>query len=135
MIQLDANVVIALLNRSGALVRARFDSALAEGEPIALSVVVFHELMFGAAASRNRERNEAKIALLISRDIAILAFEEADARHAADIRAHLRRLGTPIGPYDVFIAAQARRRGAVLATANGREFRRVPGLRVTDWAT
>ena len=91
--------------------------------------------MFGAAASRNRERNEAKIALLISRDIAILAFEEADARHAADIRAHLRRLGTPIGPYDVFIAAQARRRDAVLATANGREFRRVPGLRVTDWAT
>ena len=89
--------------------------------------------MFGAAASLRRERNEAKIALLIAQDIAILPFEEADARHAADIRAHLRRLGKPIGPYDVFIAAQARRRDATLVTANFGEFERVPGLLVTNW--
>ena len=134
MIHLDSNIVIALLNRGGERVRARFYSAQAEGTTIAISIVVFHELMFGAAASEQRERNEAKIALLISQDIAILPFEEADARHAADIRAHLRRPGTPIGPYDVLIAAQARRAGATLVTSNGREFERVPELRLADWA-
>jgi tRNA(fMet)-specific endonuclease VapC len=134
MIQLDSNIAIALLNRTAERVRARFDAARANGTTIAISIVVFHELTFGAAASEQRERNEAKIALLISQDIAILPFEEADARHAADIRAHLRRLGTPIGPYDVFIAAQARRVDATLVTSNGREFERVPGLRLTDWA-
>jgi tRNA(fMet)-specific endonuclease VapC len=134
MIHLDTNIAIALLNRTGASVREHFDAAQAEGTAIAISVVVFHELMFGAAASERRERNEAKIALLISQDIAILPFEEADAPHAADIRAHLRRLGTPIGPYDVFIAAQARRVGATLVTSHGREFERVPALRLADWA-
>lgn len=37
-----------------------------------------------------------------------------------------------MGPYDILIAAQARRRGAVLVTSNGREFARVPGLRFEE---
>jgi len=47
----------------------------------------------------------------------------------------LSKAGTPIGPYDLLIAAQARRRGAILVTANVREFGRVPRLKVEDWAS
>ncbi len=61
-------------------------------------------------------------------------FEPEDAEEAGDIRAELERAGTPIGPYDVLIAAQARRRNALLVTANMGEFTRVPGLRIEDWA-
>ncbi len=50
------------------------------------------------------------------------------------MRAALERAGAPIGPYDVLIAGQARRRGAVLVTASTGEFARVPGLRTEDWA-
>ncbi|WP_164163056.1 PIN domain-containing protein, partial [Stenotrophomonas maltophilia] len=50
-----------------------------------------------------------------------------DAAHAGDIRATLEAAGTPIGAYDCLIAAQARRRGATLVTANSREFARVTG--------
>jgi tRNA(fMet)-specific endonuclease VapC len=46
--------------------------------------------------------------------------------------AELERVGTPIDPYDVLIAAQARRRGAVLITANTLEFARVPGLKLEN---
>jgi tRNA(fMet)-specific endonuclease VapC len=60
MIHLDANIAIALLDRTGASVRARFDAAQAEGTTIAISIAVFHELMFGAAESEQRERNETK---------------------------------------------------------------------------
>ena len=63
----------------------------------------------------------------------MLPFEAEDAAHAGDIRAHLESKGTPIGHYDCLIAAQARRRGATLVTANRREFERVPGLMVMDW--
>jgi predicted nucleic acid-binding protein len=49
--------------------------------------------------------------------------------------AHLERAGTPIGPYDILIAAQARRRNLTIVTANRREFERVPGLTVQDWST
>jgi tRNA(fMet)-specific endonuclease VapC len=135
MIDLDSNVVIALLNGRPLTVRKRFDAARNSGVTLAMSAIVFHEVMYGAAASERRRDNEEKIALLVAAgDIALVPFEEADARHAAEIRAHLRRLGTPIGPYDLLIAAQARRRDSILVTANGREFERVPHLRVIDWA-
>lgn len=133
MIHLDTNVAIALLNDRPP-VRARFDAARTARTPLGLSTIVFHELMFGAAASKRRRANEDKIALFIaSGGIRLIAFEEADAREAADIRAHLKRLGTPIGPFDLLIASQARRARTTLVTANAREFERVPGLIVVDW--
>ncbi len=135
MIHLDTNVAIALLNNSQPQVRARFDAARAAATPFSLSIIVYHELMYGAAASQRRKANEDKIALFIaSGNISLLSFEAADALEAADIRAYLKRTARPIGPYDVLIAAQARRAGTTLVTANTSEFSRVPGLIVTDWA-
>jgi tRNA(fMet)-specific endonuclease VapC len=66
--------------------------------------------------------------------VEVLPFDSEDAVEASDIRAALESKGTPIGPYDLLIAAQARRRGATLVTLNRREFAHVPGLSVTDWA-
>ncbi len=135
MIHLDANVAIALLNDRPKTVREKFAAARAAGTPLCLSMIVYHELMYGAAHSERRQANESKIALFIaSGGLKLLDFEEADAREAADIRAHLRELGKPIGPYDVLIAGHARRAGASLVTADFREFARVPGLIVVDWA-
>jgi tRNA(fMet)-specific endonuclease VapC len=134
MIHIDSNAAIALLNGRPRSVRDRFDAARHAGSSISMSIIVYHELMYGAAASERRHANEEKIALFIAGGgIALLSFGEAEARDAADIRAHLRKGGAPIGPYDVLIAAQARRAGATLVTANTRECERVPGLMVTDW--
>ncbi|MDC7744251.1 MULTISPECIES: type II toxin-antitoxin system VapC family toxin [Rhizobium] len=131
MIHLDTNVAVALLNGRPRQVRERFDEARNAGTQLGLSVIVYHELMYGAAASERRHANEEKIALFIaSGGISLIDFNEGDAQEAADIRAQ----GTPIGPYDVLIAAQARRAGTVLVTANTGEFVRVPGLQVLDWA-
>ena len=52
---------------------------------------------------------------------------------AGRIRGVLEQRGTPIGPYDVQIAAQALSKGLTVLTHNTGEFRRVPGLRVEDW--
>ena len=135
MIHLDTNVAIALLNGRQPQVRSRFDAALAAGTRLCLSIIVYHELMYGAANSERRKANEDKIVLFIAGGaLSLLDFVDADAREAADIRTHLRRAATPIGPYDVLIAAQARRAGTTLVTANTAEFTRVPGLAVTDWA-
>jgi len=45
----------------------------------------------------------------------------------------LAATGTPIGPYDVQIAAIAMARGLMLVTHNSREFARVEGLKWEDW--
>ena len=134
MICLDTNAVIAILNRSSVSVRARLAVAVQRRETVAISVVVLFELRYGAAKSANRQRASHRIADLLSGPLAVLDFEPDDAEEAGDLRAALERAGTPIGPYDVLIAAQARRRGAVLITANLREFSRVPGLKTEDWA-
>jgi tRNA(fMet)-specific endonuclease VapC len=60
----------------------------------------------------------------------------ADARYYGAVRAHLARLkpnAQPIGPYDLMLAAQALRLGAVIVTHNTAEFARVPHLTVEDW--
>ena len=48
-------------------------------------------------------------------------------------RAELARAGTPIGPYDALIAAQALSRDLVLITHNSREFSQVRALKIEDW--
>jgi tRNA(fMet)-specific endonuclease VapC len=133
MICLDTNAVIALLNRSSAPMRARLAAAAHRREVVAISVVVLFELRYGAAKSANRQRASRRIADFLSGPVKVLDFEPDDAEEAGDIRAALERAGTPIGPYDVLIAGQARRRRAVLVTANLREFARVPRLKTEDW--
>ena len=56
------------------------------------------------------------------------------AEHYGKIRAALQRKGAPIGPNDLWIAAYARAAGLVLVSNNEREFKRVPGLKVENWA-
>jgi tRNA(fMet)-specific endonuclease VapC len=91
--------------------------------------------MYGAANSQRPTQIEEKVALFIlSGDINILPFDTKDAAIAGSIRAKLRQAGELIGPYDLLIAAQTIKAGATLITANTREFSRIPGLTVVDWA-
>ena len=134
MIHLDTNVAIALLNNRQPQIRVRFDSARAT-TALGMSIIVYHELMYGAANSARKQENEEKVSVFVAAgNFVLLDLAEQDAREAADIRAHLKRQGQPIGPYDVLIAAQARRTGSTLVTANTNEFQRVPGLVVADWS-
>ena len=48
-------------------------------------------------------------------------------------RAELAISGSPIGPYDIQIAAQGITRGLIVVTHNTSEFTRVPGIQLEDW--
>jgi tRNA(fMet)-specific endonuclease VapC len=133
MLCLDTNAVIVSINDKTSRVRARFDQSLRSGVPVSISSIVLFELWFGAAKGWRRQQNAATITDLLAGPIGVLNFDAEDAREAGDIRALLERAGSPIGPYDTLIAAQARRRDATLITANIREFTRVPGLKTEDW--
>jgi tRNA(fMet)-specific endonuclease VapC len=124
---LDTNGVIGLLDGHPRLlrnVRARRTS------DIGLSVIVAHELYFGAHRGGHAAFNLARIDALQFEPV---PFDWDDARLAGAIRAQLATRGTPIGAYDLLIAAQARSRDVTLITHNVSEFSRVPGLRWEDW--
>ena len=73
------------------------------------------------------------VALVDSLQFEVLEFDREDARQAGQIRAQLALKGTPIGPYDVLIAGQAKARKLILVTGNTDEFKRVAGLSIEDW--
>ena len=92
------------------------------------------ELEYGIARSDRGPQSRVPLDVFLANGFEFAPFDAADAREAGSIRAALERAGRPIGPYDILIAAQARRRRATLVTSNVREFERVPGLLVEDWA-
>src|SRR5436305_15126475 len=133
MICLDTNVVIAFLKRNPPNLVARIERELLQ-DALALPVVVLFELQFGVAKSARRRENTDRLAIFLQLPVNVVPFDSDDAREAGEIRADLGRAGTAIGPCDLLIAAQARRRGAVLVTANVREFAHVSGLNMQDWS-
>jgi tRNA(fMet)-specific endonuclease VapC len=96
----------------------------------ATSTKTSRRLSYGAFKSQKVDQNAARVDAL---QFSVLEFDEEDARQAGQIGAHLGSKGTPIGPYDVLIAGQARARDLTLVTHDTSEFRRVPGLKVEDW--
>ena len=131
---LDTNAAIAIIKGKPRLVSERLIAVADAGSTIALSTIALYELHYGASKSTNPDKNRSSIDKLLAGAIVVLPFEDEDAAHAGAIRAALKTAGTPIGPYDVLLAGQAIRHGAVLVTANVREFRRVAHLNVEDWS-
>ena len=99
---------------------------------IALPTVVLYELEVGLAkSSRSTQLRKALDELL--EIVRVLPFDQAEAKAAAEIRAHLERTGIGIAPLDTMIAGVARAHGATLVTHNTQEFSRIQHLPIVDW--
>ena len=127
---LDTNVWVDYLNQSSGSVTARIQRA--DPDELGLSTVVLAELRYGADKSQRPARNHDRIDTLVQ-EIPGLDFDEAAAAAFGRLRTALEAQGSPIGPYDMMIAAQALSRRLVLVTDNVREFGRVKGLQVENW--
>ncbi len=126
---LDTNILSDLIRNPQGRVMEQIDRV---GEnAVCTSIIVAAELRYGAAKANSRRLAE-RIDLILSA-LEILPLEPPVDREYAALRHHLTRQGTPIGPNDLLIAAQALANRLTLVTANLREFSRVPGLSVIDW--
>jgi tRNA(fMet)-specific endonuclease VapC len=125
---LDTNVCIHL-RRENPLVRQHFKSRRGEG---LISVVTYGELLFGVQRSKSPTAAAKLAALLTLLRVESLPVTAAD--HYGQIRARLAGQGQIIGANDLWIAAHARAGGYTLVTDNMREFERVEGLSIENWA-
>jgi len=128
---LDTNICIYIAKHNPPAVRARFATHSA-GE-LAMSVVTLGELRHGAEKSQAREKSLATLDRLRA-SIQVAPLGVATGQHYGQIRAALESRGLPIGNNDLWIAAHARAEGWILVTNNTREFERVDGLVVENWA-
>lgn len=126
----DTNVWIRHLNPAFSIVKTRLSAC--PPSQIALCDVVKAELYYGAFKSALRDVNLAVLETLFS-GLSSFAFDGEAARIFGDIRTDLARKGTPIGPYDLQIAAIALANDCILVTHNTDEFARIAGLKLEDW--
>lgn len=129
---LDTNACIQCLNQPNAQVAKH----LAQHSPsdIAVCAVVKAELYYGAQRTRNPKVTLSKQRAFLE-VFESLPFDDLAAEAFGTIRADLAAKGTPIGPYDLQIAAIAYANNLILITNNTKEFERVKNLTIEDWQT
>ena len=130
MYLLDTNICIyAMKNSFPNLSQKLFRVSPSE---IYISSITVGELEYGCSKSRWGKRSRSVMNLFLAA-YTVLPFDQDDAVVFGRIRAELAKAGSPIGPYDIQIAAQCISRGLTVVTHNTGEFNRVPGLGVEDW--
>lgn len=127
---LDTNTCIRYINGRAPSIRERMLS-IADAD-VAISTVTMGEMYAGSARSQHPQRSRAKQDAFFIR-FTHLAFDELAAAEFGRIRGHLETAGTPIGPYDMQIAATALVHNLIVVTHNTKEFGRIPGLKLEDW--
>jgi tRNA(fMet)-specific endonuclease VapC len=100
---------------------------------VAISVITEAELRTGAAKSTSATKALRLVENFLG-PLSIVEIVSDDAAAYAGVRARRERAGTPIGPLDTLIAAQAVARKLILVSNNERELSRVAGLRIENWA-
>lgn len=130
MYLLDSNICIFLIRNKTLLLRERIK--MYSPSLLHLSVITVAELEYGAAKSKTPVKEHQAVLDFVS-PFKIIDFKPNDAENFGLIRAYLEKKGTPIGPYDMEIAAQAMTNNLIVVTNNVGEFERVPWIKVEDW--
>lgn len=130
MYLLDTNICIYIIKKQPISVFKKFEK-LSIGS-VAMSLVTYGELEYGALRSNNSEKALQVLEELVNY-IPVLPADLNVAKEYADIRANLAARGTIVGNNDLWIAAHARSLGHTLVSNNIKEFKRVDGLNLENW--
>ncbi len=127
---LDTNICIYLIKKHPPEVLARFQQI--QLKQLHIPTITLFELYYGIEKNNSQQRNLAALENFIA-PLTIVDFTLDASKRAAKIRNHLQKQGTPIGAYDIQIAAIAISLNMTLLTNNTREFERVKDLKLENW--
>jgi tRNA(fMet)-specific endonuclease VapC len=130
-VMLDTDICIYTIKRKPISVLKRLE--MLQPGSVVMSAITFAELINGAKKSRHVEENVRRLNAL-SELIEVLPFDKNAAMAYGDVRSDLENRGLVIGGNDLLIAAHALSLNLTLVTNNEREFGRVSGLRIENWA-
>ena len=131
MYLLDTNICIYAMNGRYPELNRKLLSV--HPDDILISAITVGELEYGAAKSKWGESTRQKLCCVLA-NYTVIPFVQSDAVLFGRLRARLAAAGTPIGAYDLMIAAQGVSRDLTVVTHNTGEFSRVPGIVLEDWA-
>jgi len=129
---LDTGIAGDYLNDRNEVVE-KANEHTARGNQVGICVPVLGELYYGAEFSETRTENLKRLRYALS-TISIWPFTEEAAAEFGRLRAELRRMGRPMQPIDVQIAAIALTLGRCTVVTTDSDLSAVPGLKVENWA-
>lgn len=128
---LDTNMVIYAIKNNPAMVLEKIQQF--DYDDINISAITLAELEYGVCHSSKPEQNNMALMMFLS-NVNVLPFDDNAALEYGPIRETLQEAGLIIDSNDMLIAAHAKSLNYVLVTHNTREFERVPGIEIEDWA-
>ena len=128
---LDTNICIYVIKHKPEKVFQKLQEV--DPSDVCISSVTYAELVHGVEKSAAVDKNRLALSILLA-NIEILDFDVNAADGYGKIRADLEKNGTPIGPLDMMIAGHARSLDYTLVTNNVKEFKKVSGLKIENWA-
>lgn len=128
---LDTDTCIDITRKRSRAAIARLEYEMEQGS-VLISSVTLSELACGVFKSCDPDRNRLALLMFLT-GLEVVPYDEPAGWKYGKIRAHLERLGTPIGSEDLFIAAHSLSCGTTLVTSNHKHFSKVPDLPITSW--
>ena len=128
---LDTNICIYVIKEKPESVIRKFLKN--NPEEMCISSITYAELLYGVEKSKAIQKNRIALSLFLS-PIKILEFNDYAAQEYGQIRADLEQKGMPIGSMDMLIAGHAKAEDLILVTNNTKEFQRVAGRKLENWA-
>ena len=128
---LDTNICIYLIKKRPAEVLERFSQH--SPQDVAISTITLFELQYEIEKSQYRQRSQDALSKFLL-PLNLIKLDRSAAIEAATIRAQLEKKGMPIGPYDLLIAGLSKSREMILVSNNIKEFERIVGLHLENWA-
>lgn len=130
---LDTNILIYLIKNKPPTIAAQIN-ALDKDAVLCMSFFTYAELLKGAERSTRKPQvlkqlNQLTLVIPVQYDT-----DYSLCEHYAAQFTQLKIAGTPIGANDLWIACHALSQNATLVTHNLREFERIRGLSLEDWA-
>jgi predicted nucleic acid-binding protein len=124
---IDSSVLIQ--HERGLLDVGRLLEGFGEGEGF-VSAITASELLHGVHRAHDVARQARRLASVeaLLAAFPVLPVDGMVARVHAQLWAHLKAAGTPVGAHDMWIGATAIAYGHAVVTGNVREFARIPGL-------
>jgi tRNA(fMet)-specific endonuclease VapC len=131
LVCIDTSFLIALLRRDPNA-EAKLESFVQDGVTISTTPICACELFAGAYKAKKRDLEIKRVKEFLSR-MELLAFSTQACERFGRIRSELESTGTPIGDFDIMIAAIAITHNQPVLTGDVEHFQKISGLTVESW--
>lgn len=131
---LDTNICSFIMREQPKAVLEKLAQCVMRRDRIVVSAITYSEMRFGAIGKKASPKHLTLVEAFVSRLDAVLPWDRAAVDATTEVKMALAAAGTPIGANDAAIAGHAIAAGTILVTNNTREFARVAGLDLQDWA-